>query len=511
MSQQTALRVRWLLILALVALLLIVAPEPNDTRAVQAFQLGTHLALSEGLSPDQASPSQATAASALRHAIERRPRDPQPWQALGDLYTLHGGIDQALEAHNQAQRRPGAGATLERSRARWHALAGDPAAAARDYAGYLAQRPDDRAARLALAQVCIWLGEWNHARAELEFLQATQPTDLETQAWLGLLLVGPEPETGLSHLRRSADDPALASVSAPLVDAQHLGIAIEDPAYRWGLLGVAFLNLDLSPLKQLSDPTSGIGERLDQVTARLAIHALRAAVYQNPLYAEAYAYLGQAADTLGWSDWALASLHYAESLAPDSLTIQTLSGLYWDRHGAPALARQHYEAAYHQDKDNATLCLEIAATYAAENEYTAAEVWLLYAAEIAPDNPQVWESLTRFYVDSDIGVKQSGIAAAQRLVELAPHSASAYDLLGWAYYLTGDYVRARTYLLRALSLGPGLAPVHYHLGRLYAQDREYENAAQAYRRAADLDLEGRWKDALDRAWSELASETATSR
>jgi tetratricopeptide (TPR) repeat protein len=325
------------------------------------------------------------------------------------------------------------------------------------------------------------------------------------------LLIGPEPETGLSYLERSAGDSKLVSVSAPLMDAQRLGIAMDDPAYRWGLLGVAFLNLDLSPLKHVSDPTAGIGERLDRVSARLAVRALLRAVYHNPLYAEAYAYLGQAADALDWSDWALASLRYAESLAPDSFTIQTLSGLYWDRHAAPALARKHYEVAYHQDEDNVALCLEIAATYAAENEYTAAEAWLLYAAKIAPDDPQVWETLTRFYVDSEVGVKESGLSAAQRLVELVPQSASAHDLLGWAYYLIGDYARARTYLLRALSLDPTLVTIHYHLGRLYAQRREYENAAQAFRRAADLDLEGGWKDALDRAWGELASEMASDR
>jgi tetratricopeptide (TPR) repeat protein len=242
---------------------------------------------------------------------------------------------------------------------------------------------------------------------------------------------------------------------------------------------------------------------LDRVTTTLALRSLLAAVHRNPIYADAYAYLGQSLDRLEWSGWARAALQYALRLEPQSPVALTLMGLFWDRHGQPGLARHYYEAAYDQDRDNAALCLEIAATYAAEDQYTAAEAWLLWAVEIAPDDPGAWQTLAHFYLDSGIGVKESGLPAAARLIELAPDDARAHDLLGWAYFLLEEDRGARASLTQALTLNPALASAHYHLGRLNARQGRHAEAAQAYRRAADYDVEGQLAVELDRAWSEL--------
>jgi tetratricopeptide (TPR) repeat protein len=178
-------------------------------------------------------------------------------------------------------------------------------------------------------------------------------------------------------------------------------------------------------------------------------------------------------------------------------------GLYWDRNGSPALARHYYEAAYSQDGHNVALCLEIAASYAAQGEYPSAEVWLLYAAEIDPDDPNTWETLTRFYLDSGIGVRESGVQAASQLLELTPNDAAAHDLAGWAYFLIDEDDQASTHLLQALELDPNLASAHYHVGRLHARRGNHEEASQAYRRAADFDSGGRLRAELERAWDEL--------
>jgi tetratricopeptide (TPR) repeat protein len=527
-------KVRWLILASFVGLLFIAAPEPTDIAALSAFQRAAELPAQSTRSQDLDELTLQTAwftcpgglcqgsrqdiAATYRVVIARRPRDPQPWRQLGDLFTIWGRPDDALHAYNQALLRGDDSAALDRSLAHLYATLGDLQHTCPDgpcqesmryWTEYLTRRPDDRAARQALARVAIRLADWERARAELEHLLADDPTDAVAHAWLGLLLIGPDPVTGASHLQQAASDPALAAQLAPLFIAERLSVASDNPAYRSALLGVSLLNLDVSVLGKLSE-RQGSGqvdpvnqEDLQQAITTLALRSLLAAIYRSPGYADAYAYLGQAFEQLGRSDWAQAALRYALELAPGSTVVQTMVGLYWDRHQAPALARQYYEAAYNQDRDNATLCLEIAATYLDEGNYTAAEIWLRFAAEIAPDDPQVWKTLAHFYIDLGIDVKASGLSAAERLLELAPRDAHAHDLMGWAQFLADEKAEARDSLLRALALDPTLASAHYHLGRLNAFQGDYAQAVRAYQQAAAYDLDGQLAMELDRAWGEL--------
>jgi tetratricopeptide (TPR) repeat protein len=481
--------IRWLTLFALLGLILVAAPEPADTVAVTAFCQGEALAAATGDESRLEPASALSAEAAYRRAIARRPWDPQPWRRLGDLYLAWRRLDDAYHAYDQALRRGDTSTTLDQSLAQLYALQGHDRLAARYWTTYLTRRPDDHAARLALALAAVRLADWERARAELESLPED---DLAAQAWLGLLLLDPDPATGMPHLQRAAEDPGLAAFLAPVFEAQRLSAASDDPAYRLALLGLALL--------ELAGPTESGPQR---AAATLALRSLLAATHHDPSYADAYAYLGQALDRLGQPNWARAALDNALQLAPHSPVALTLAGLYWDRHGDSTQARQHYQAAYEQDPGNAVLCLEIAATYAAEGAYTAAETWLFQAVQADPDAPQVWEALAHYYLDTGVGVQESGLPVAARLLELAPQNAHAHDLLGWAYFLVQEDAQAQASLNQALALDPTLAPAHYHLGRLYARQGHYDAAAQAYRQAAVYDTRGQLAAQLERAWDEL--------
>jgi tetratricopeptide (TPR) repeat protein len=494
---------RWLILWSLAGILLAIAPQPNDTVAVTTWQQATQLA-TEG--------ERRKAAETFQLVIARRPFDPQPWRQLGDLYVAWGQPDAAHHAYGQAIRRGERGAALNRGLAQLYVDLGDRRQAARRWTNYLAYRPDDRIARLILAQIAIRLADWGHARTQLEHLLAEDSDDPWPHAWLGLLLIDSDPATGVFHLQQAADDPALSELVVPLLDAERLSTASDDPAYRSTLLGAAFLKLgrhlppDIANNQAIAPALlsyRALEREFTQATSMLALRSLLVAVNRNPAYADAYAYLGHALDQLGWSGWARASFETAVRLAPQSTLVLTLTGLYWDRHGNPTLARDHYLAAYHQERDNAALCLDIATTYSEEGEYTAAEVWLLYAIEITPDAPEVWEALARFYLEHNIGVQESGLPAANRLLELAPGDARAHDLVGWAYFLTEKDTQAEASLNQALSLDPSLASAHYHLGRLYARQGHYAQAIQAYHLADGYDVYGQLAAELDRAWSDL--------
>jgi tetratricopeptide (TPR) repeat protein len=507
-------KIHWIILLILVGVLLALAPEPTDTTAVKAFQQGRLLAISStqgkaavdlGLQGIRSSRQKTEAV--YRVVISRRPFDPQPWHQLGDLYATWDRPDDALHSFGQAIRRGDTTATLDRSLAQLYSLLGDARQAIYHWDTYLAYRPDDRSARLDRAWAAMGLADWKRAHADLEQLLTFAPDDPIIHAWLGLLLIDADPLAGLSHLERAAEDSRLDTLFAPIFTAQRLSAAIDAPAYRSALLGIAFLDLDVAALGAISEPDSGTHyqavEGRQKAITTLALRSLLAAIYRNPAYADAYAYLGQAFDQLGRSSWAEASLKYAFKLAPQSPIVQTLMGLFWDRRGAAALARHYYEAAYTQDKENASLCLEIAGTYAAEGRYTAAEVWLLYAADIAPNDSQVWQTLTHFYLDFGIGVEESGLAAAQRLLELLPDDARAHDLMGWAYFLAGEGDQASASLTQALKLDPTLASAHFHLGRLHARQGHHAEASEEYLQTTDFDVRRQFTKELERAWNEL--------
>jgi tetratricopeptide (TPR) repeat protein len=510
----TSLKIRFLILLLLTGVLFALTPEPNDTTAISAFQQGAqgsaYNRLESGADAEYlllAPSSHHDAEAALRLAISRRHLDPQPWRLLGDLFAEWGQPDDALYAYGQAISHGDDEAVADQSLARLYAIFQDDRQAREHWIRYLARRPFDREARLALAWTNVNLADWKGAAAELQRLLTDRSDDLFVHAWLGLLNIGPNPEQGIDHLQRAAENPELAAFITPVLSAHEKSVASGDPAYRSALLGIALLELDAPAFLK----TQAAGPDLlryslagaEHAITTLALRSFLAATHRNPAYADAYAYMGQAFDQLGWPGWARAALFRALEIAPQSPVVQTLLGLFWDRRGASALARHYYETAYLQDQRNPGLCLEISDTYAAEGNYTAAEVWLFYAVEIAPNDPLVWGALARFYLDFGIGVEQSGLTAARRLLDLSPNDARAHDLMGWAYFLAGEYDRAKASLTRALTIDPRLASAHFHLGRLLAHLGDYDSASEAYRRAANADTEGQLAEQLARAWMEM--------
>ncbi len=465
---------RWLVLILALGLILALSPGPTDAVAVTALRDG-----------------------ALQLAAARRPADPQPWRMLGDLYLAVGQVDAALTAYDQALRRGDDSAALDASLARLHAAQGDDRRAVRYWARLLSRHPFERAARLALAESAIALADWSRAQRELEFLLAADPNDPVAHAWLGLLLIEPQPTAAIPHLEQAAQDPVWEAALKPVLAANRQAVASADPAYRSTLLGAALLGLDPSSLNAASPAT------FSRAATMLALRSLLLAVHRNPAYADAFAYLGQTLDRIGQTDWAAAAFAYALQLAPQSPIALTLAGSYWDRHARPDLARYLFEVAFDLDRENSALCLQIGATYLAQGEYTAAEAWLLFATELAPEDVQVWKTLAHFYLDTGIGAGQSGLFAARRWVELTPAAADAHDLLGWAYFLANQPAQAAASLTQALTLDPNLASAYYHWGRLQADQGRFDQAIRAYERAAALDTDRQLAANLERAWSAL--------
>jgi len=118
-------------------------------------------------------------------------------------------------------------------------------------------------------------------------------------------------------------------------------------------------------------------------------------------------------------------------------------------------------------------------------DWAAAEPLLMRAVELAPDEPVALNYLA--YARLEHG---GDVAAARALLEraakLKPNDASIQDSLAWAYYLSGDPMRALPLLERAAIGEPANGTISEHLGDVYwALGRRFE-ARYAWTAAAQL-------------------------
>jgi Flp pilus assembly protein TadD len=425
---------------------------------------------------ERAAHAERTAAVALyREAARLQPGDPTPHFRMAQVYLDWGRTGEALAALSEAERLGAGqanGVRLERLWVEAHVAAADWHAVVAHARQLLRLVPADRDARCTLAYAYVQSLDWDAARAEYEPLLQAGPADSLAHERLGALLIGDD-ASALQHLFAAQTDLA----DQLLVVLNEPGAA-DDPAYAAALLGRTLFEA---------------GEWA------LAVRQFERALLHNADYPGAHAYLGYALDQAGLPNEAGPHLLQAVALAPDSAVAHTFLGLHYDRLGDFPAARAEYEAAYDLDPDNPATCVEIGQTWVAEGRYVAAEMWLLEAVSLRPDDPALWEVLARFYLGHTISADELGVEATEKLVELSPDDARACDLRGWAAFQVGDYATAQDALLRAISLDPTVASVHYHLGLLWDAQGDHQKAQEAFVRALDLDTTGELVPLVKRA------------
>lgn len=416
---------------------------------------------------DHARRAERTAAvEAYRAATRLKPSEPAPYLRLARVYLEWGKTDEALNALSTAEE---LGVTetdavhLERLWIGAHAARSDWPAVLEHAQAALALLPDDPVARHALARAYVEMQQWDGARAEYTAMLRADPADAVAHERLGALLAGDDP-MAVQHLLAASTD-----LAGGLLAALQESAAADDPAYTAALVGRVLF---------------------EEAEWALAVRHFGRAVQHNPQYADAHAYLGCALTWLDRPVEAGTHLRQAVSLAPDSVVARIFMGMYYERQGDLAAARREYEAAYDIDPENPAVCVEIGQTWAAERRYVAAEIWLLEAVSLEPGDAALWEILARFYLEHTITAQGAGVAAAERMLELAPEDARAHDLRGWAALQVGDTDTAHDSLHRAISLDPTLASAYYHLGLLWSAQGQDREAREAFVRALDLDTTG---------------------
>ena len=95
--------------------------------------------------------------------------------------------------------------------------------------------------------------------------------------------------------------------------------------------------------------------------------------------------------------------------------------------------------------------------------YEEADKDMLLSLEIDPDDAYVLNYLAYSWLERDHKIKEA-IKMLEKAYSLKENDPYIIDSIGWAYYLTDDYVKAETYLKKAVELMPDDAIVNDHYG-----------------------------------------------
>ena len=97
------------------------------------------------------------------------------------------------------------------------------------------------------------------------------------------------------------------------------------------------------------------------------------------------------------------------------------------------------------------------------------------AIAIKPDAVEALNNLAYLYIEQNRKLSEA-LNMAKTAVRLEPNNASYIDTLGWAYYRSGELDTALTLLLKAAQIAPGQGEILLHIGRVYLDLNNFDQA-----------------------------------
>jgi tetratricopeptide (TPR) repeat protein len=379
---------------------------------------------------------------------------------LVDLYLAWGRPERGLDALQTAASLGAAPEALTERRlplligaARWDDVA-DMAEARLD------TNPGDTAALAALTQ----------AHLERHLCDAATET---ARRWAGLAPVNRDAQTTSAIL---AGDLAQIRKTAPALAAS---LAVEGRTPE-RCSSACRLRLGLSMIRQGAWALSG------------CVLADVVATERPP--AEAHAWLGESLRRLGYRQAAQTHLATAVELDPNSAQAWLLLGSYYLTGGQVEEARTALLNAQRLDPENPAPCLALAEVKARAGRYQEIAIWIEAALDRAPNDPEIWKTVARFYLSRNLTERGYPQDAAQAAVALAPEDPEAHALLGWSHLAEDEIGAALAALEQAVALNPAFAEAHYLRAHALRAAGRIADANEALVYAANLGHEAALDD-----------------
>jgi serine/threonine protein kinase/tetratricopeptide (TPR) repeat protein len=238
----------------------------------------------------------------------------------------------------------------------------------------------------------------------------------------------------------------------------------------------------------------GYLQRYDKPSNRdLAISELKSAVQQNPRFALGFAGLGEAYRLKFLMDnnptsveQALANCRKALDIDKRLPAVHVTLGHLHAKLGESDLALQEFQQVLDINPRDADAVIGMAGVYEHVNRIPDAEATYKRAIALRPDYWDGYRALAEFY-DRQHRPHDS-IAQYRRIIELTPDNPEAYSDLGVQYLDFNDsqsFSAAEAAFRKSIQLAPNYQ-AYANLGWLYIEQKHYEQAVAATRKAIEL-------------------------
>lgn len=408
------------------------------------------------------------AADALASAAARIPWRADLWGSAAQGAWMEGNTDQALRLFAEGEARDALSLADWLSYGDVYESLGDMPNAAHAWQQSVDRFWSSAGAQWRLAKIYRLNGDFEQAIAALRAFANLVPDDADMHYQLGLLLTATAPaEAGPELMLAAQLDPSRDAAVQDLRSALNNAFLSDETGYQFVVAGQAL---------------AALGEW------DLAEESFRRATAADPVYAEGWAWLGEARQALGRDG--STELERALALDPGVALVQGLYGLLMQRQGQPLAALESYRTAALLEPEDPGWLVAIAGAYEQSGDLINAADYYLRALELDRTDPANWRALAFFSLRNSVDVEAVGLPAARKLVELAPDDWQSYDLLGQALTVTGDLTNAAEALATALDLAPEQAAPSLHIGLVCLESGDRACAYDALVDATRLDPDG---------------------
>lgn len=328
-----------------------------------------------------------------------------------------------------------------------------------------------------LADLYMAQKDYASAASQMQNLLTLNPSDARLYYQLGLLYAVTDPLKALPYLAQAADiDPSNASNAKDLYNKIRTANLFNQPAYTL-----------LASGRKLAD----MGEWT------LAAEAFKIATEQDPGYADAWAFLGEAQQQIvikeagSSSEAGLTELERAMQLDHGSALANTFMALYWERQQDFTQAQTYLEQAIAITPEDPYLSTELGNIFSKAGDLPAAQAAYVKAIQLAPKDPLFYRLLAEFALENQIQIHELALPRARQAVMLDPKDPASLDLMAKVMIALQDYYSAKNYAQAAINSDPGFAPAYLHLGTAYLYLGESDLARQWLDTASRLDP-GSW-------------------
>lgn len=128
---------------------------------------------------------------------------------------------------------------------------------------------------------------------------------------------------------------------------------------------------------------------------------------------------------------------------------------------------------------------QLGGLYFSKGDYDRAMQEYEYAISEAPEDLDSLKQLALSYHYQSFD--ESALKTAEKLLELDPDSASAYNIMGAVAFNNRDIEAAQKHFEKAISLDPDLIAAHVNLGAIYNATGDIDKSLAEYKRALEMD------------------------